>query len=247
MMPNVSIILTSYNQGKFIEEAINSVLAQSYKNWELLIVDDGSTDNTLLIIDKYIKQYPDSIKLYTHSSKAHEGICKTYELAFSLAKSEYIAFLEADDLWLKTSLLQKIDKMEKNKKILLLYTDAKLFGNYFLLPKKLILHYKFRSKIKNKLFTASSILLQNNIIPTFSTVILRNSFSKLSFNPPQATWLDWWLWYQLSLQGDFFFLPKTLTRWRIHAHSANNQFFHETKHKADIVLEFKNKLKELIQ
>ena len=229
MMPNVSIILTSYNQGKFIEEAINSVLAQSYKNWELLIVDDGSTDNTLLIIDKYIKQYPDSIKLYT------------------LAKSVYIAFLEADDLRLKTSLLQKIDKMEKNKKILLLYTDAKLFGNYFLLPKKLILHYKFRSKIKNKLFTASSILLQNNIIPTFSTVILRNSFSKLSFNPPQATWLDWWLWYQLSLQGDFFFLPKTLTRWRIHAHSANNQFFHETKHKADIVLEFKNKLKELIQ
>ena len=89
----VSILLAVFNGEKFITEAINSVLNQSYINWELIIVDNGSTDNTVQVVKDLIKN-DERILLYTLEEK---GKCKAYNYAFQKSKGDFICFLAADD------------------------------------------------------------------------------------------------------------------------------------------------------
>lgn len=107
----VSIIMPTYNCGKFIAETIESVINQTYKNWEILIIDDCSTDNTKDIVEKYQKKYK-NIK-YTILDK-NSGAAVARNLAISDAKGKYIAFLDSDDLWKNDKLEKQINFMKEN-------------------------------------------------------------------------------------------------------------------------------------
>ena len=98
-MPESTIIMTSYNYDQYIDAAIDSVISQTHKDWELIIVDDGSQDNSLNIINEYVEKHPGKIKLFTHPGNANKGIKASYELGFSKSTGEFAAFLESDDLW----------------------------------------------------------------------------------------------------------------------------------------------------
>ena len=101
--PFISIIMPLYNCEKFITESINSVISQTYKNWELIIVDDKSTDDSYAIVKKLSLNEP-RIKL--HQMQTNSGVAKVRNHALSLAAGEYIAFLDSDDVWLS----DKLDK-----------------------------------------------------------------------------------------------------------------------------------------
>lgn len=105
----VSIIMPSWNTERFIAETIQSVLAQTYTNWELLIVDDCSTDNTDSVVESF---HDDRIK-YFHNKK-NSGAALTRNKALREAKGEWIAFLDSDDLWKPEKLEHQIDFMERN-------------------------------------------------------------------------------------------------------------------------------------
>ncbi|WP_281699511.1 glycosyltransferase family 2 protein [Cetobacterium somerae] len=111
MKPLVSIITPSYNSEKFIKETIESVLNQTYINWELLIVDDCSTDESPKIIKEYSK-IDHRIK-YLRNEK-NSGPAITRNRGLDIAKGKYIAFLDSDDFWDKQKLELQIDFMEKN-------------------------------------------------------------------------------------------------------------------------------------
>jgi glycosyltransferase involved in cell wall biosynthesis len=85
----ISIILPSFNYDLFISEAIESVLKQSHKDWELIIVDDGSKDNSVRVIEKYIKKC-DKIKLIFHPNKENKGLVETYRLGLKHCAGNYI-------------------------------------------------------------------------------------------------------------------------------------------------------------
>lgn len=106
----VSIIMPSYNTASFISKTIESVLRQTYKNWELLIVDDCSTDNT----DEVVAKYDDERIIYLKSKK-NSGAAVSRNRALRNAKGKWIAFLDSDDLWYPTKLEEQIKFMEKNK------------------------------------------------------------------------------------------------------------------------------------
>lgn len=108
-MDLVSIIMPTYNCGRFIAESINSVLAQTYANWELLIVDDCSTDNTA----KVVATFKDP-RIHYQCNEHNSGAAVTRNTALRLAKGKYIAFLDSDDLWEPTKLEKQIAFMEKN-------------------------------------------------------------------------------------------------------------------------------------
>ena len=105
----VSIFMPSYNTGRFIAETIQSVLAQSYENWELLIVDDCSPDNT----DDVVAQFVDSRIKYFKNEK-NSGAAVSRNCALREAKGRWIAFLDSDDLWQPTKLEKQIEFMEEN-------------------------------------------------------------------------------------------------------------------------------------
>lgn len=106
----VSVVIPSYNCGKYILEAIESILAQSYSKHEIIVVDDGSTDNTKEIIQQYIKSH-EKIKYFYQNNK---GPGAARNIGIKKAKGEFIAFLDADDLWKKEKLTKSIEFMERN-------------------------------------------------------------------------------------------------------------------------------------
>lgn len=106
----VSIIMPSWNTGRFIEETIDSVIAQTYTNWELLIVDDCSTDNT----DELVANYKDK-RIKYFKNKKNSGAAFARNRAMREAKGEWIAFLDSDDLWTPDKLEHQINFMRKNE------------------------------------------------------------------------------------------------------------------------------------
>lgn len=106
----VSIIMPSYNTAKYIAETIQSVLAQSYKNWELLIVDDCSTDET----DDVVRPYLTDERIRYLKNEKNSGAAVSRNRALREAKGKWIAFLDSDDLWLPEKLGKQINFMEKN-------------------------------------------------------------------------------------------------------------------------------------
>lgn len=118
--PLVSIITPSFNSSALIEETINSVLSQSFQNWEMIIIDDSSTDNTNEIIEKFVKRDKRIIHLSTTYPSGSPSLPRN--LGIEKARGKYIAFLDADDIWLPEKLKVQIDYMEKNH-INFTYTD----------------------------------------------------------------------------------------------------------------------------
>jgi hypothetical protein len=125
----VSVIIPNYNYETYIRETIDSAIAQTYKNWEIIIVDDGSTDNSVNIIKEYAERYPGKIRVFTHPGGGNRGIVQTYKYALSLADGDYVAFLEADDIWDEKCLESKVAVLNKHKDVLLVYSDVHMFGD----------------------------------------------------------------------------------------------------------------------
>ena len=120
--PLVSAIIIFFNEERFLAEAIESVLAQTYCHWELLLIDDGSNDNSPSIAQTYAQQYPQQINYITHAGRANRGMSISRALGVDFARGEYIAYLDGDDKW-------SPHKLEKQVKLLRKHTDADItFG-----------------------------------------------------------------------------------------------------------------------
>jgi glycosyltransferase involved in cell wall biosynthesis len=109
----VSVITCFLNVEKYLEEAIDSVLNQHYVCWELLLIDDGSTDNSTEIAKAYAQKYPDKIFYFEHQNHTNKGLSASRNVGISKATSNLIAFLDADDAWAPEYLANQIKIMEK--------------------------------------------------------------------------------------------------------------------------------------
>ena len=94
----VSIVLTSYNKEKYILDQLNSLITQTHTNWELIVVDDCSTDSSVSIIQKFIAEHP-NLRIQFNQNEANVGVGKTFENGLKLASGDYIAVCDADDVW----------------------------------------------------------------------------------------------------------------------------------------------------
>lgn len=108
----VSIIMPVYNCEKFVGQAINTVKQQIYKNWELIIVNDGSTDNSLEEIKKETANIKDKTQVI--DLKENHGVSHARNIALEIAKGSYIAYLDSDDMWKEEKLNKQLDFMQKN-------------------------------------------------------------------------------------------------------------------------------------
>jgi glycosyltransferase involved in cell wall biosynthesis len=120
-IPPVSVIINFLNAEAFIQEAIESVFAQTYDNWQLLLVDDGSTDTSTDIALRYATQRPDKVRYLEHHGHQNLGASAARNLGCRHAKGKYIAFLDADDVWLPHKLEQQVAILEAHPEVAMVY------------------------------------------------------------------------------------------------------------------------------
>jgi glycosyltransferase involved in cell wall biosynthesis len=119
--PLVSIITTFFNAAEFIGEAIESILAQTYGNWELLLVDDGSTDRSSDIARDYSARYPGTMRCLEHPRHRNHGLGASRNLGVEHAKGAYIALLDSDDVWLPHKLEQQVQILNAHPEASMVY------------------------------------------------------------------------------------------------------------------------------
>ena len=161
MRSQVSIILPNYNSSDTLLLTVKSILNQSYKNWELIIVDDNSNIKTKEVLSKFKKIK--KIKIFYLKKNKGAGYCRN--LAVNKSIANYIAFIDSDDLWHKNKLKFQINFMKKNK-YNFTYTDYKTFKknspkkNNIKTPKK----FNFESFIKNTSIATSTMVIKKSIV-----------------------------------------------------------------------------------
>jgi len=126
----VSVIIIFLNAERFLQEAIESVLAQTYNNWALLLVDDGSTDASTGIARRYAAQYPNQVHYLEHRGHQNRGKGASRNLGIHHAQGEYIAFLDADDVWLPHKLEEQTAILDRQTDAAMLYGDTEYWYDW---------------------------------------------------------------------------------------------------------------------
>jgi glycosyltransferase involved in cell wall biosynthesis len=116
-MPRVSAIIIFYNGERYFAEAIDSVLAQNFRDFELLLVDDGSTDGSTAIARDYEARHPGRVRYLEHPGHANRGMSATRNLGLAHAQGEYVAFIDADDRWHPDKLADQIGIMDRHPEL----------------------------------------------------------------------------------------------------------------------------------
>jgi glycosyltransferase involved in cell wall biosynthesis len=137
----VSIIMPAYNSQKYIFDAINSVVQQTYQNWELIVVDDCSTDDTAFIIKEFARK--DSRIKPIFNDKNSGTPAKAKNIALKYTQGDFIAFLDSDDIWINTKLQLQIDLMVKNTNFYLCYTGGYIIDEKSNIIRSFLPNYKF--------------------------------------------------------------------------------------------------------
>lgn len=119
--PLVSVIVIFLNGRRFMDEAIASVFTQTYDHWELLLVDDGSNDGSTEISQSYAERHPGRVRYLSHSAHQNRGMSASRNLGLNHAKGDFIAFLDADDVWLPEKLERQVAIMRAHPRAAMIY------------------------------------------------------------------------------------------------------------------------------
>jgi glycosyltransferase involved in cell wall biosynthesis len=119
--PLVSTVIIFLDAERFLEEALESVFRQSYPHWELLLVDDGSTDESPRIAQAYAHKHPERVRYLTHPGRQNRGMSASRNLGIAQARGRYVAFLDADDVWLPQKLAEQVAILERQPEAAMVY------------------------------------------------------------------------------------------------------------------------------
>lgn len=220
--PLISIIMPVYNAGSFLVPAIESILNQTYQNFEFIIINDNSTDNSWEIIKKYQKKYLKKIKAINLKRTLNRGgdACANYGL--KIARGKYIARMDADDIAHPQRLEKQVDFLEKNKNVFLVGTNAKVIDKTGkIIGKKLV--PLTNEEIYQSFFTFNPII--------HPSVMYRRSIGKKRFFYPKkfSANNDYYVFFKLICQNyKFANLKEKLLYYRIHG---ENDTFKNIKQK----------------
>ena len=209
--PKVSVVIPTYNYARYLDEAIESVLSQTFTDFELIIVDNASTDNTDAVVEKYLS---DSRVSY-YKNETDIGLGKNFDKALSYARGEYIKFLNADDKFHPELLEKFVRVMEENPGVSLVTCNQEIFGSKtgdFILP------FSNLQPGKKILFES---LKTHNWIGGPTSVMIRQSNLKLGGYRTDLNFVvDWEMWARQLLAGDCYIVPDKLVFSREHSNQA---------------------------
>jgi glycosyltransferase involved in cell wall biosynthesis len=207
--PVVSVYISSYNHARYLPQTIDSVLSQSFQDFELLILDDGSTDNSHAVLSDYQQRYPDKIHYFWHEGHANRGISYSCNLALARARGTYFTWLGSDDYWLPNKLAIQVKFMQEHPGVGLSYTSAHtLSATGELFPALGAQGYVSTEAWRQ-------FVIANPIIAS-TAMVARHCFDEVGTFDENLVFSDWELWIRLTAKYAVAFLPEPLAAYRVH-------------------------------
>ncbi len=202
--PLVSVIMNCHNGEKFLEKSINSVIQQTYQNWELIFFDNFSTDESKKIVNGYVDK---RIKYF--KSNNFTSLYEARNLAIQKAEGDYISFIDTDDLWVEDKLKKQIDFLEKNKEFKIVYS------NYYILEDKKNKKYlKHKKSLHSGQITQK--LLDNYSLGILTAFLEKDIFKKFEFKKNYNIIGDFDFFIDLSQKFKIGSIQEPLALYRVH-------------------------------
>lgn len=201
--PLVSVVTATFNMARYLREAVDSVLAQTWPGLELIVVDDGSTDDTPMLLESYADD--PRVRVIRQSNA---GQTKAKNSGIRAARGDYVGFCDADNAWLPDKLVRQVPLLEANPDAGVVYGNIELMdGDGGPLPTPTIRRHGGR--------ITDRLLLQNFV--TFNTTLVRRAVMEEfgGFDESLSMGIDYELWLRISTRYEFIYLPRSLVRYRI--------------------------------
>lgn len=224
MQPKVSVIIPTYNRAQFIGAAIESVIEQSFQDFEIIVVDDGSTDNTEQLVGMMIDPRLHYIR------QENRGRSNARNRALKLAKGKYIAFLDSDDLYLPNKLELQLNYMEQNPHVFMIYTSA-----FCIDEDENLLTDKYEASVSGWIY--KKIAFFTPVTITLPTVMLRREvFDKVgNFDEKMQRFEDTDMWRRISKYFYIGAMSEPTCRLRTHS---DNSLAAQDPHKIEAALSY---------
>lgn len=212
----IDILLTTYNGEKYLRSQIDSIFAQTYINWKIMVIDDCSTDKTCSIVTEYMDKYPGKIELYKNDKNSGNPASNFFKL-LNMSKSDYVMFCDQDDVWLENKIEMTINAMknlecENSQMPILIHTDLKVVDfKLNILSDSMFKYQKLDSNAK----TLKEIIVQNNV--TGCTVMLNKKLISMCNSIPENIIMhDWWVALIAAAFGVIGFVNEPTILYRQH-------------------------------
>ena len=232
MNVKVSVLMPSFNHGRFIEAAIESVLSQTYQDFELIVVDDGSSDNSAEIISQF-----SSPKLRVEYLKQNVGACEAMNIALSKSRGAYIAVCNSDDAWVANKLETQCSFLDRNQDICAVFSNVVWVGvdGECLESSDSPYERVFEQRNRSRWAWLRDLLEGGNCLCHPSVLIRREVFEAVGNYDNRLRQLpDLFMWTKAVQYGDIFVMPEKLVRFRLHetntstpSEQANNRILNE--------------------
>jgi glycosyltransferase involved in cell wall biosynthesis len=205
--PLISIVIPSYNQAKYIAYNLDSILAQTYSNFEVIFIDDGSKDNTAEILKSYSEK--DSRIKYFYQNNSERAVARSHGI--SKANGKYICLVDSDDTWLPHKLETQLAVMENDPEIILCYAPVNRID-----PENKPLKNAARQQEGYSGLIYKHLLMRNfipSVTPMIRASVLKNIGEQVTDFIPYE---DWDFWLRLSRCGKFHHIKEALGNYRLH-------------------------------
>lgn len=261
--PLVSVLIPAYNHENYIEDTIRSIINQTYKNIELIIVDDGSKDATWQKMQKMEPICNERFHRVIFQTKTNEGTCKTFNKLLSLAKGDFVYIIASDYMAKPNAIEKEIKFLQKHKDYSLVVGDNEIIDSegkvcYWGPNQEIIYDIKQATYktfgdmlqknvgfgLKSKFFGSYETLYRGNYVPN-GYLIRKSVLDKIGYFTPEAPLEDWWLMCQISKYARMKYLDDILFSYRWHS---SNTIRNKDKinHYMELNAQYENRLLEKI-
>ncbi len=223
--PLVSVIIPFFNREDFLGEAVESVLAQTYENWELILVDDGSRDKSYEIAEEFTKKYSGKISLLTHENNENKGASASRNLGIKNAGGEFITFLDSDDIYFPDTLEREVKAFAENADADAVCGTLECWYSWSNEASEWERDFKIDLVLElEKLYQPPDLLVHNlnasGRKPGINCVMLKRCFVEQIENifedDYRYAWEDQVFWSKLSLKGNIYVMDACLAKYRQH-------------------------------
>jgi glycosyltransferase involved in cell wall biosynthesis len=211
-VPKVSVCVPSYNHSRYLSATLDSILAQTFQDFEIVIVDDGSTDGSLAIAEKYAAEHPSIVRLFTHPEHKNLGISTTVNLAFNNIRGQYWMGLPSDDLLYPEKLERQVHFLDHNPEYGWVYSYADFIDE----EGRPLRHRGLFGIDITKDNDPFDTLIRRNKIPGMTALMRSEVSSNVGLHESGLIYSDWHYWIRMTAAAKVGFINEPLIHYRIH-------------------------------